>query len=157
MSALLIGGTTVSPADKINYLPCHGSQKEAQTSCSISTGFSFSLGKMEGTVLPIKGGDPAPLYCAVRPHLQCCVQMWSSQCRRCGSVGALPGEDHKNDPRDGTPLYEDRLRAGAVQPGEEKAQGRPESSLGVSKGAVGKEIDSLAGAAVIGKGNMVSK
>ena len=63
----------------------------------------------------------------------------------------------ENDPRDGTPLYEDRLRAGAVQPGEEKAQGRPESSLGVSKGAVGKEIDSLAGAVVIGQGNMVSK
>jgi len=29
--------------------------------------------------------------------------------------------------------YEDRLRAGAVQPGEEKATRRPESGLSVSK------------------------
>jgi len=32
----------------------------------------------------------------------------------------------------------DRLRAGAAQPGEEKAVGRPESGLSVSKGAVRK-------------------
>ena len=32
--------------------------------------------------------------------------------------------------------YEDRLRAGAVQPGEEKAPGRPECGLSVPKGAV---------------------
>jgi len=83
--------------------------------------------------------------------------MWSAVWWRCGSVVALPGVEHKNDPSDGTPLYEDRLRAGAVQRGEEKAQGRPESSLGVSKGAVGKGTDSIAGAVVIGKRNMVSK
>jgi len=29
-----------------------------------------------------------------------------------------PEEGRRNDPRDGTPPYEDRLRAGAVQPGE---------------------------------------
>jgi len=43
---------------------------------------------------------------------------------------------HRNDPRDGTPPYEDRLRAGAVQPGEQKATGRPESGLSVSKGGL---------------------
>ena len=46
-----------------------------------------------------------------------------------------PEESHKNDPGDGTPPCEDRLRAGAVQPGEEKAH----SSLSVSKGAVRKD------------------
>ena len=30
--------------------------------------------------------------------------------------------------------YKDRLRAGAVQPGEKKAIGSPESSLSISKG-----------------------
>lgn len=36
---------------------------------------------------------------------------------------------HKNAPQDGTPLYENRLRAGAVHPGEKKDPGRPESGL----------------------------
>ena len=53
--------------------------------------------------------------------------------------------------------YEDRLRAGAVHPGEEKAPGRPKNSLSVSKGAVGKKgTDSLAGSVVIGQGEMSS-
>jgi len=42
-------------------------------------------------------------------------------------------EGHRNDPRDGSPPCECRLRAGAVQHGEEKALGRPESSLSVCK------------------------
>ena len=29
-----------------------------------------------------EGGDPAPLLCAVRPHLEYCIQMWSPQHRR---------------------------------------------------------------------------
>ena len=47
-----------------------------------------------------------------------------------------PEEGHRNDPRDGTPLYEDRLRAGAVLPGGEKALGRPEGSFSVSRGGL---------------------
>ena len=44
-------------------------------------------------------------------------------------------EGHKNDPRDGTPLLcEHTERTGAVQPGEVKAPGRPDSGLSVSKG-----------------------
>ena len=39
--------------------------------------------------------------------------------------------------------YKDRLRAGAVQHGEEKAPGRPESGLSVSTGAVRKEGQTL--------------
>ena len=40
---------------------------------------------------------------------------------------------HKNAPQDGTPLYENRLRAGAVLPAGEKALGRPESGLSVPR------------------------
>jgi len=77
------------------------------------------------------GRGSAPLLCAVRPHLEHCVLMESARCRR--DTELLEG-GHKNDPRDGTPPCEDRLRAGAVQPGEEKAEGRAEGSLSVSTG-----------------------
>ena len=59
--------------------------------------------------------------------------MESSADERHGPVGACPEESHRNDPRDGTHPCKDRLRTGAAQPGEEKAPGRPESSLSVSK------------------------
>jgi len=49
-----------------------------------------------------------------------------------GSVREHPEEGHKNEPRDRTPC-KDRLRAGAVQPGEENALGRAESGLSISK------------------------
>ena len=39
-----------------------------------------------------------------------------------GAVGARPEEGHRNGGRDGSPPCEDRLRAGAVQHGEEKAR-----------------------------------
>ena len=52
---------------------------------------------------------------------------------------------------------EDRLRAGAVQPREEKAAGRSESSLSVSKAAVKRKgTDSLGESAVTGQREMVS-
>ena len=76
-----------------------------------------------------------PLYSGlVRPHLEYCVQLWGLQ--------------HKNDMDllkriqrrvmkmirvlEHLP-YEDRLRVGVVQPGEEKVPGRPYSSLPVLK------------------------
>ena len=59
----------------------------------------------------------------LHPDGECSVQ------ERRGTVGACSAEGLKNDPRDGTPPCEDRLRAGAVQPGEQKAH----SSLSVSK------------------------
>ena len=40
-------------------------------------------------------------------------------------------------------LYKDRLRAGAFQPGEEKAPRRPESGLPASKGGCKKEGDQI--------------
>jgi len=46
-------------------------------------------------------------------------------------------EGHKNDPRAGTPLLLGKAeRSGAVQPGEEKALGRPYCSLPVLEGGL---------------------
>ena len=47
----------------------------------------------------------------MRPHLEHCVQNVESSVQdRHRRVGARPEEGHKNDPRDGTPLLQDRLR-----------------------------------------------
>jgi len=85
-----------------------------------------------------EGGDAAPLLCAdeispgvLHPDGESSVQ------ERREAVGVCPEEGHKNNPRDGTPpLCGQAERAGAVQPGEEKALGRPESGLSVSKGGL---------------------
>ena len=54
-----------------------------------------------------------------------------------GPVGVNPEQGHRNDPMDGTPLLQGQAeRAGAVQHGEEKALGRPERGLSVSKGGL---------------------
>ena len=71
-----------------------------------------------------EGICPAVLHCetppgALRPHVESSAQ----QKRR--PVGTRPGEGHNNGLRGGTPFYGDRLRAGAAQPREEKAPGRP--------------------------------
>jgi len=83
-------------------------------------------------------GDPAPLLCTgetspgvLHPNVESSVQ------ERHGPVGAHPVEGHKHDPRDGTPPLQGQAeRAGAVQPGEEKAAVRPESSLPVPEGGL---------------------
>ena len=85
-----------------------------------------------------EGGDPAPLLCdgeaspgVLHPDVESSVQ------ERHGAVGACPEEGHKSDPRDGTPLLQGQAeRAGAVQLGEEKAPGVPDSSLSISKGGL---------------------
>ena len=67
-----------------------------------------------------------------------------------------PEEGHKNDPRDGTPLLQKQTeRAGAVQPGEEKASGRSDHYLSVSKGgSVRKKGQTLS--VVVGQREMAS-
>jgi len=69
-------------------------------------------------------------------------------------------EGHKTDARDGTPLLQGQAEgAEAVQPGEEKALERPESSLSVSKGGPEegrKETDSSAESALTRQGKMFS-
>ena len=59
----------------------------------------------------VKGGDSAPLLHSgetppgvLNPALQ------PSSQEKHGSVGAGPGESHKNDQKPGTPLYEERLK-----------------------------------------------
>jgi len=74
----------------------------------------------------VEGGDLAPLLCTdetspgvLHPDVESSVQ------ERHGPVGVHPEESHKNDLRDRTPLLGGQVeRAGAVQPGEEKALGR---------------------------------
>jgi len=54
---------------------------------------------------------------------------------RHGPVGVHPDKGRKKDPRDGTPLLQGQAeRAGTVQPGEEKARGRPKCGLSAPKG-----------------------
>ena len=90
------------------------------------------------------GSDPAPLLCAseaspaeVHPGVESSVQ------DRCGPVKKCPDEGHKNDPRDRGPLPQGQAeRAGAVQPGEEKALGRLRVAFQYLKGGK-KEGDRL--------------
>jgi len=91
----------------------------------------------------------APVLCSVTPHLEYCIQMKTTQYRRVidllehvqwRTIKKIQGMEH---------LF--------VQPGEDKAPGRPESGLSVSKGAVRKKgTDSLVGSVVTGQGEMVS-
>ncbi|KAK4821984.1 hypothetical protein QYF61_006232 [Mycteria americana] len=79
-----------------------------------------------------------PLYSAlVRPHLEYCIQLWSPQHRKDmdlleqvqrRATKMSRGMEHLS--------YEERLRAGVVQPGEEKALGRPYCGLSVLKGGL---------------------
>ena len=56
---------------------------------------------------------------------------------RHGPVRTHAVEGCKNDPRDGTPpLRGQAKRAGAVQPGGEKAPGRPDSGHSIPKGGL---------------------
>jgi len=70
----------------------------------------------------------------VRPPRESCVQLWSPQHR---TDLELCERGPSNDARAGTPLLGGKAgTAGAVQPGEEKAAGRPHSSLPVPEGGL---------------------
>ena len=95
---------------------------------------------------PAGRGRSSSQYCAgeatpgvLHPDVETSVQ------ERCGLDGVCPEEGHKNGRRDGTPFLQGQAeRAGAVQSVEEKALGRPDSDLSVSKGgAVRKKGQTL--------------
>ena len=80
----------------------------------------------------------------VRPDLEYYIQMWSPQYRK--DMGLLELTQRRAtkmiQEMDHFP-YKDRLRAGAVQPGEEKALGRPRVAFQYLKGNYKKEGDRL--------------
>jgi len=108
----------------------------------------------------VKGGDPALLACpdgaspgVLRTGVESSVQ------ERHRPVGVHPKEGHKNYQNDGTPLLQGQAeRAGAVQTGEKRAPGTPDSGLPVSKRWLPswKGTDALAGSVVIGQGERAS-
>jgi len=77
-----------------------------------------------------------PLYSTlVRAHLESCIHLEPSAQERHGPVGAGPEKGHKDDLRAGSPLLRGKAEAvRPVQPGEEKAAGRPYSSLPLPEG-----------------------
>jgi len=81
----------------------------------------------------VKGGDSAPLLCSAEaPTEVLCPALKPSAQDRPGPGGVGLEECHNNDPRAGTPLLGGKAgRAGAVQPGEEKAAERSSDSLSV--------------------------
>ena len=93
----------------------------------------------------------------VSAHLEYCIQMGSPQYRKDMDLlehvqrritKIIQGMEHLP--------CEDRLRAGAVQPGEEKTLEKPDRDLSMSKGKR-KGTDSLAEFFVVRPGKMVSK
>lgn len=62
----------------------------------------------------LRGEEAGESSGALRPQVE------SSGQERRGAVGARPEEGHRNGAGDGSPPCEARLRAGAVQHGEEK-------------------------------------
>lgn len=84
---------------------------------------------------------------------------WERQTCLLKILGELVCKGHRRDPTDGTPPLQGQVeRAGAVQPREEKAPGRSESSLSVSKARAvrRKRTDCLIGSMMIGQGEMDS-
>ena len=73
-----------------------------------------SVARSWEVILPLCAGEASPGV--LRPDVESSVQ------ERHGAVGVPPEKGHKNDPQNGTLFLEGQAeKAGAFQPGEEKA------------------------------------
>jgi len=71
----------------------------------------------------VEGGDPAPLLSTGEIHRECWIQRWTPQCKRDMDILERVQQRADDDEGIGTSLLRGKAeRAGAVQPGEEKAQ-----------------------------------
>ncbi|PKU44317.1 rna-directed dna polymerase from mobile element jockey-like [Limosa lapponica baueri] len=93
------------------------------------------LGCMKRSVASRSREVILPVYSAlVRPHLEYCVQLWSPQHRK--DMDLSERVQRRATKMMEHPSYKDRLRELGFQPGEEKAPGRPHSSLPISEGSI---------------------
>jgi len=74
-----------------------------------------------------------------RPHLESCIQLWSPQHRKDTELWERVQSRPQKCQKTGAPLLQGKAeRIGVVQPGEDKAAGRPYSSLPVPEAAYKK-------------------
>lgn len=83
---------------------------------------------------------PSALCCETSSGVLHLARECSAQ-ERHRPVGVCPEDGHKNDPKNATPPYKDRLRAGSVQHGEEEALGDPTVAFPYVMGRYKKEGD----------------
>jgi len=93
----------------------------------------------------VEGGDSTPLHHShMNPSGVPHPALGSSAQERYGPVWPGPEEDHENNQRDGAPLlWKKAERAGVVQPGEEKALGRPYHGLSIYLGGFKNDGEKL--------------
>jgi len=106
-----------------------------------------------------KGMDPAPLLCAVRPHLEHCVQMWSPQHRTDMEVlQRVQRTTTKRIPGTEELSCKDRLReVGLCSLEGRRLRGDLRAAFSVQRGETGKNsTDSIADSVAIQQGEMAS-
>ncbi|KAK4820564.1 hypothetical protein QYF61_001627 [Mycteria americana] len=126
-----------SPAEKALGVPMDKKLDMSQQCALTAQKASHILGcikrsmasRSREVILPLCSAEASPrlLHPALEPSAQ----------EGHGAVGAGPEEGHENDLRAGAPILRGQAeRVRTVQPGEEKATGRPHSSLPVLKGGL---------------------
>lgn len=81
-----------------------------------------------------RGRGSAPLLCAVRPQLQCCIQMWSPQCRETWSCASASRVQPQTRTQGWNPSPVSKESWAVQPPGEVKAPREPGNSLSIPKG-----------------------